>query len=88
LGAPTFGSAPGQAGRIGPDDLIRQLKMEQASLARKKKDLRKKIRNETRKRSRLREKAKKLSNDDLMKVLVARQRAAEEKNRAKAMRRG
>jgi hypothetical protein len=84
VSTPANASDPGAG--AGAGEAIRQLKFEQASLARREKELSKQIRNETRKRSRLRERARKLSNDDLLKVLYSRQQAAEVKGRAKSTR--
>ena len=80
--APAHSFGPG----VGAEEVIKQWKIEKASLARRKKELSKQIRNETRKRSRLREKARKLSNDDLLKVLYSRQQAADMKNSARTTR--
>ena len=74
---------PAEKGLAGPAERIRDLKAEQVSLARRKKEVSKQIRNENRKRSRLRQKASKLSNDDLLKVLYSRQQAAEMKGKGK-----
>ena len=94
----SFGAAPVSIGALsaasihgpsaGAEEAIKQRKAEQVSLAQRKKALSKQIRNETRKRSRLREKARKLSNDDLLKVLYARQsEAAKKESAAQAARR-
>ena len=56
VSTPANASDPGAG--AGAGEAIRQLKFEQASLARREKELSKQIRNETRKRSRLRESQK------------------------------
>ena len=82
--SPASGHGPG----AGAEEAIKQWKAEQVSLARRKKELSRQIRNETRKRCRLREKARKLSNDDLLKVLYARQsEAAKKESNVQAARR-
>ena len=81
-------SASSRGPSAGAEEAIKLWKAEQVSLAKRKKELSKQIRNEIRKRSRLREKARKLSNDDLLKVLYARQcEAAKKESVAKAARR-
>ena len=75
---------PSSSSGVGAEEVIKQWKAEQASLARRKQELSKQIRNETRKRSRLREKARKLSNDDLLHVLYSRQQASHVKSIGKA----
>jgi len=75
-------SAASSGPSAGAEEAIKQWKAEQVALARRKKELSKQIRNESRKRSRLREKARKLSNDDLLKVLYARQSEAAKKESA------
>ena len=72
--------------RLPPEegDLVHRLKEQKANLAQQKKALTKQLRNEQKKRQRLRERAKKLSNEDLVRVLCAREAQAKAKAKAKS----
>ena len=59
------------------DAIIEKLKAEQAELAKSKDTLKKQLRKEQKKRSRLRAKARELSNEDLLAVLLMRNKASE-----------
>ena len=65
-------------------NLLAQLREQKIALTKEKKLLTRRLKNEQRKRQRLREKAKKLSNEDLLFVVAERQSLALAKARAKA----
>jgi hypothetical protein len=64
--------------------VIARLRGEQQLLAKQKKALSKQLRNECRKRQRIKQKAKQLSNEDLLAVLAEREFLVQAKARAKA----
>ena len=65
-------------------DYVRQLREQKLALNQQKKLLTKQLKNEQRKKQRLRERAKKLSNDDLVRVLCEREAQAKAKAKPKA----
>ena len=67
----------------GADD-IQRLRVQKLLLNQQRKLLSKQLRNEQRKRQRLRERAKKLSNADLVRVLTDREAMAKAKAKPKA----
>lgn len=77
---------PCRGGRGGPGDfeLVRELKEQKVALNKQRKLLTKQLKNEVRKRQRLRERAKKLSNEDLVRVLTHREDQARAKAKPKA----
>ena len=77
---------PSRASRGGPGDfeLVRELKEQKVALNKQRLLLTKQLKNEVRKRQRLRERAKKLSNEDLVRVLTHREVQARAKAKPKA----
>ena len=74
-------AVPAMAKATGPSPLnkhIQQLKEQQAALKTQKKALQKNLRNAERKRRRLRERARQLTDDDLVSVLLMRQEKQKE----------
>ena len=65
-------------------NLLAELREQKIALTKQKKLLTHRLKNEQRKRQRLREKAKKLSNEDLLFVVAERQSLALAKAKAKA----
>ena len=65
------------------NDRLQILRAQKAELTQRKKVLSRQLRNEERKRHRLRERAKNLSNDDLVRVLAGREAQAKAKAKAK-----
>ena len=76
------GGSPGQD--VGGIDEIQQLRERKFLLNQQRKILTKQLRNEQRKRQRLRERAKKLSNADILRVLAEREAVARAKAKPKA----
>ena len=64
-------------------DAAQELREEKRVLMQQKKLVTKQLRNELRKRLRLRERAKKLSDEDLVKVLASREKERQAKGSAK-----
>jgi hypothetical protein len=64
-------------------DIIQQLREQAAALKQQRKLLNKELKNASRKRQRLRERARNLSNEDLVKVLAEREAVAQAKAKPK-----
>ena len=65
-------------------DAVQKLREEKRVLMQQKKLVTKQLRNELRKRLRLRERAKKLSDEDLVKVLASREKERQARGSAKS----
>ena len=70
------------------DAVIAKLKAEQAELSKNRDTLKKQLRKEQKKRSKLRAKARELSNEDLLAVLLMRNKTAEAAASAESSRPG
>ena len=73
-----------EGGDLGGSDDIQRLRVQKILLNQQRKLLSKQLRNEQRKRQRLRERAKKLSNADLVRVLTDREAMARAKAKPQA----
>ena len=65
-------------------DAVQELREQKKDLAQQKRLVTKQLRNELRKRFRLRERAKKLSDEDLVKVLASREKERQARGSAKS----
>ena len=65
-------------------NLIAQLREQQQALAKQKKLLSQRVKSEQRKRKRIKQKAKQLSNEDLVAVIAEREALAQAQAKAKA----
>lgn len=77
---------PGGVAGLGQSepDVVQQLREQQVALNQRKKLLTRQLKNEQRKKQRLRDRAKKLSNEDLVRVLCERDVQAKAKAKPKA----
>ena len=77
--------APGELGVQSDErDALQELRDQKRELVQQKKAVTKQLRNELRKRLRLRERAKKLSDEDLVRVLASREKERQAKESAKS----
>ena len=81
---PSAREASSRNNRLWQANLIERLRQEQQALTKQKKLLSQQLKNERRKRQRIKQKAKQLSNEDLVAVLAGREAVAAAKAKAKA----